>query len=70
MAEANSRTVKAGKRTYFFDVKQSKTGDNYLIITESRFSGEGPERTRSSIMIFSDALNNFLEALAETAKTI
>jgi hypothetical protein len=31
-----SRVVKAGRRTYFFDVNQTKKGDLYLIITESK----------------------------------
>ncbi len=31
-----SRTVRAGKRTYFFDVKTSKSGGHYLTITESK----------------------------------
>jgi hypothetical protein len=31
-----SKVVKAGKRTYFFDVKATRGGDYYLTITESR----------------------------------
>ncbi|MDR2912120.1 MAG: PUR family DNA/RNA-binding protein [Alistipes sp.] len=31
-----SKVVRAGKRTYFFDVKATRNGDNYLTITESR----------------------------------
>lgn len=34
--EVLSRAVKAGKRTYFFDVKSTKTDDLYLTITESK----------------------------------
>ena len=34
--EVLSRAVKAGKRTYFFDVKSTKTGEMYLTITESK----------------------------------
>ena len=30
-----SRSVRAGKRTYFFDVKATKNNENYLTITES-----------------------------------
>ncbi len=33
-----SRLVKAGKRTYFFDVKQTKQQDFYLTITEKKKS--------------------------------
>lgn len=31
-----STAVRAGKRTYFFDVKQTKNGEKYLTITESK----------------------------------
>ncbi|MBM3436318.1 MAG: DUF3276 family protein [Bacteroidetes bacterium] len=31
-----SRTVRAGKRTYFFDVKATKSEEHYLTITESK----------------------------------
>ncbi len=38
---ASSRVVKAGKRTYFLDIKKSKKGEKYLAITESRLKGQG-----------------------------
>ncbi|MCB0764056.1 MAG: DUF3276 family protein [Flavobacteriales bacterium] len=31
-----SKAVRAGKRTYFFDVKSTRGGDLYLTITESK----------------------------------
>ena len=31
-----SKAVRAGKRTYFFDVKSTKGGENFLTITESK----------------------------------
>jgi len=34
--EIFSRTIRAGKRTYFFDVKATKAEDYYLTITESK----------------------------------
>jgi hypothetical protein len=34
--ELFSKPVKAGKRTYFFDVKATREGDPYLTITESK----------------------------------
>ena len=38
-----SKSVRAGKRTYFFDVRSTRAGDYYLTITESkkRFSDDG-----------------------------
>ncbi len=34
--ERFAKTVRAGKRTYFFDVKTTRSGGNYLTITESK----------------------------------
>ncbi len=34
--ELFSKVVKAGKRTYFFDVKETRGGDKFITITESR----------------------------------
>lgn len=41
--EIFSKVVRAGKRTYFFDVKSTKGNDYYLTITESkkRFADDG-----------------------------
>ena len=41
--EIYSKSVRAGKRTYFFDVKSTRSGDHYLTITESKkkFDQEG-----------------------------
>jgi hypothetical protein len=34
--EIHSKTVRAGRRTYFFDVKSTRNDEYYLIITESK----------------------------------
>ena len=34
--EINSKILRAGKRTYFFDVRETKASDYYLTITESK----------------------------------
>ncbi|MBO4674384.1 MAG: DUF3276 family protein [Bacteroidaceae bacterium] len=36
-----SEGIKAGKRIYYFDVKQSRNGDKYIAITESKKINEG-----------------------------
>ena len=66
MTEPNdSRTVKAGSKTYFFDLKDTKEGQPYLVITESRFKGEGQDRERACIAVFADHAQEFLEAAQE-----
>ena len=34
--EIFSKALRAGRRTYFFDVRETKAGDYYLTITESK----------------------------------
>ena len=68
--EENSRTIKAGAKTYFLDIKETKEGKPYLMITESRFKGEGEERERSTIVVFQDNAQAFSEALTEMVEKL
>ena len=58
-----SKTVRAGSRTYFFDIKPTHRGDRYLVITESRFRGDDQTRERQRITVFPDARLEFLGVL-------
>jgi len=60
MTEQTSKTVKAGAKTYFLDLKETKEGKPYLVITESRFKGEGQQRERASIAVFPEHARDFL----------
>ena len=68
--DENSRTIKAGSKTYFLDIKETKEGKPYLMITESRFKGEGEERERSTIVVFQDNAQAFSEALTEMVEKL
>lgn len=59
----DSTTVRAGSRTYFFDVKQTAEGKNYLLVTESRFKGEEQERERQTIVVFPEEAEAFARAI-------
>jgi hypothetical protein len=65
-----SKTVKAGKTTYFIDVKEAKNKNKYISIAESTLSKEGEEKkfTRKNIMIFDNQLDKFREAFNEALK--
>ena len=65
-----SKIIKAGSTTYFFDVKTTKGGKPFLVITESRFKGEGSERQRSSIVVFPEQIMEFSSSLQEIATTL
>jgi len=63
-----SKRVRAGKRTYFFDVKATRTNDYYLTITESRRQpqGEGFIYEKHKIFLYKEDFDKFVEALKET----
>lgn len=61
-----SKTVRAGKRrTYFFDVKETKGSDFYLTITESKKRFEDGGYERHKIFLYKEDFNRFMEGLNE-----
>jgi hypothetical protein len=71
MAENDdSIIVKAGSKTYFFDLKQTRDNKPYLLLTESRFKGEGEERERISITVFPESAGPFGQAVAEMVERL
>ncbi|GIV35685.1 MAG: hypothetical protein KatS3mg032_0064 [Cyclobacteriaceae bacterium] len=66
--EVFSTKVKAGKRTYFFDVKSTRSNDYYLTITESkkRFKDDGFTYEKHKIFLYKEDFNKFVEALNQT----
>jgi hypothetical protein len=62
-----SRKLKAGKRrTYFFDVRNTKQGDYYLTITESKRRADGEGYESHKVFIYKEDFKKFLEALNDT----
>jgi hypothetical protein len=66
--EIFSKRVKAGKRTYFFDVKATKSNDYYLTITESKRKMRDDSFTfeKHKIFLYKEDFAKFLEALQDT----
>ncbi len=69
-AEVYSTTLRAGKRTYYLDVKSTLRGDHYLSITESRRkSKEGKDNAsnlRQTIYIYPEDFEKFARGLEVT----
>ena len=63
-----SKPVKAGKRTYFFDVKATKGNDYYLTITESKRKIERDGSyvyDKHKILLYKEDFDKFVEGLEE-----
>ena len=66
MESVYSKRIRAGKRrTYFFDVRETRGNDYYPTITESRkrFDSEGYDRHK--IFLYKEDFNKFIKGLAE-----
>ena len=63
-----SKNIKAGNRTYFFDIRVTKSNEKYLHITESRKENE--EWIRNNIVIFHDHIDEFFKVLDEIRKKL
>lgn len=65
--EIFSKRVRAGKRTYFFDVKATRNNDYYITITESKRSKfDDGNFIKMKIHLYKEDFNKFSDGLAET----
>jgi hypothetical protein len=61
-----SKRIKAGKRrTYFFDVRETRGSDFYLTITESRKRFDSDGYDRHKIFVYKEDFNKFIKGLTE-----
>ena len=68
-----SKAVRAGKRTYFFDVKATRKDEYYLTITESKkkFTPEGkPFYEKHKIFLYKEDFEKFANGLSEVVDFI
>jgi len=63
--EVFSKRVKAGKRTYFVDVKSTQGNDFYITITESKKKFNGQGYVKHKIFLYKEDFNKFLIGLTE-----
>jgi hypothetical protein len=67
--EIFSKVLRAGRRTYFFDVRETKASDYYLTITESKkFTNEDGSfyYKKHKIYLYKEDFENFRNLLDET----
>lgn len=71
--EIYSKVVRAGKRTYFFDIKATKGNDLYITLTESKktFGNEGEENyQKHKIFLYKEDFEKFREGLDDVLTKI
>ncbi|MDR3272228.1 MAG: PUR family DNA/RNA-binding protein [Flavobacteriaceae bacterium] len=72
-----SKTITAGKRIYYLDVKQNRKGELFLVITESKkIIDDNEDETQSvhfekhKIFLYKEEFDKFADALSETMQYI
>ena len=71
--EIYSKVVKAGKRTYYLDVRTTRAEDHYLTITESRRQNNSDGSSfvkKHKIFLYKEDFENFREGLDDVLKFI
>ncbi len=71
--EIHSKVIRAGKRTYFFDVKSTRNDEYYLTMTESkkRFESEGKfHYEKHKIFLYKEDFDKFADSLQEVINFI
>jgi len=67
--EVFSSKANTAKRTYFFNVKENRTGDLFLNIVESKKNGED-QFERRQLIVFREDLDAFLEGVEAAVRFI
>ena len=71
--EIYSKVVRAGKRTYFFDIKATKANDLYITLTESKKilseDGDGSFE-KHKIFLYKEDFEKFKEGLNDVLNKI
>lgn len=70
--EVFSKVVRAGRRTYFFDVKSTKGNDLYLTITESKKSTQNGRESyeKHKLFLYKEDFEKFQEGFSEAIEKI
>lgn len=72
--EVFTKIVRAGKRTYFFDVKETKGGERYITITESkRHYDDGQDKftyEKHKVFLYKEDFEKFAKGLDQVVRFI
>ncbi|HSQ75787.1 MAG TPA: DUF3276 family protein [Bacteroidota bacterium] len=64
-----SSMVRAGRTTYFVDVKEAKNGKRYMSISENRLDDDD-KKQRTTVRVFKESVDQFRQAVEEASKAV
>ncbi len=71
--DVHSISFRAGKRTYFFDIKETKSQEYYLTVTESKKlfpEGRAPYFEKHKIFLYREDFEKFIQAMQDAVEFI
>ncbi len=70
--EVYSKVIKAGKRTYFFDIKSTRGNDLFITVTESKKSTENGTESfqKHKIFLYKEDFEKFQEGLDDVINKV
>jgi hypothetical protein len=68
--EVFSEKIRAGKRTYIFDVRSTRGNDYYITITERKRRMDGDGVQKQKIFLYKEDFNKFVEGLESVIKHV
>jgi hypothetical protein len=70
--EVYSKVIKAGKRTYFFDIKSTRGNDLFITVTESKKSTENGTESfqKHKIFLYKEDFEKFQEGLEDVINKV
>lgn len=68
--EVYSLKIKAGKRSYLFDVRSTKSMDYYITITERRRNSQGDGFEKQKIFLYKEDFNKFVQTLNQVVSYV
>ncbi len=64
-----SSMVRAGRTTYFVDVKEAKNGKRYMSISENRLDDDD-KKQRTTVRVFKESVDQFRQAVEEASRAV
>jgi len=64
-----STMVRAGRTTYFVDVREAKNGNKYISISENKIDAD-EKRQRTTVRVFGESIDQFRQAVDEAAAAV
>ena len=64
-----STMIRAGRTTFFIDIKEAKSGNKFLAISETRLDSDN-KKQRTTVRVFGETVKEFRKAIDEATAAL